>query len=80
MVLKSFELLKHDESLISSFHRKLVLVSRGERVPDMYWEKKNGEYASGDDISVIAVSLKEVFYLLNGKSLTKCFSSTKVPT
>ena len=80
MVLKSFELLKHDESLISSFHRKLVLVSRGERVPDMYWEKKNGEYASGDDISVIAVSLKEVFYLLNGKSLTKSFSSTKVPT
>ena len=65
---------------LSSISRKLILVSRGERVPDMYWEKKNGEYASGDDISVIAVSLKEVFHLLNGKSLTKSFSSTKVPT
>ena len=57
------------------------MVSRGERVPDMYWAKKNGDYASGDDISVITVSLKEVFCLLSGKSFNKGFSSfTKVPT
>ena len=72
--------------MLSIFHsslyfRKLVLASRGERVPDMYWEKKNGDYASGDDISVITVSLKEVFCLLSGKSFKKDFSSsTKVPT
>ena len=57
------------------------MVSRGERVPDMYWAKKNGDYASGDDISVITVSLKEVFCLLSGKSFNKGFSSfPKVPT
>jgi len=60
--------------------RKLVLIARGERVPDMYWEKKNGELASGDDISVITVSLKEAFCLTRNKQFEKGTNvSSKVP-
>ena len=51
--------------------RTLVLCSRGDRVPDMYWEKKNGELASGDDISVLTVSLKEAL------AITTCNISQK---
>ena len=33
---------------------------RGEKVPDMYWEKRNGELASGDDISVFVVDVSKI--------------------
>ena len=45
--------------------RKLVLMARGDRLPDMYWEKKNGDLASGDDISVLTVSLKDALSIIN---------------
>ena len=67
-LLNFLELENHFiDSKILSYYRKLVLLSRGEKIPDRDWEKKRGEIASGDDISVITVSLKEAFCLINNK-------------
>ena len=47
----------------------------------MYWEKKNGDLASGDDISVLAVSLKDVFSMINSNNPQENSNDlTEVPT
>ncbi len=41
--------------------RELVLGARGNLVPqEMYWEKKDGDLASGDDITAIVIKLDNV--------------------
>ena len=38
----------------------LVMEARGHQVPDGFWEKKNGDLASGDDITCITVAISDV--------------------
>ena len=40
--------------------RNLVITARGYQTPDGYWEKKNGDLASGDDISCLAVPIAKI--------------------
>jgi hypothetical protein len=40
---------------------------RGDKVPDMYWEKSNGELASGDDITVILVDMNKIKAFISSK-------------
>jgi len=63
---KSKEVEDEPDDIGQIIARKLVLASRGDRLPDTYWEKKNGDFASGDDISVLVISLKEIMSLTNG--------------
>ena len=53
-----------EEDVCQEIAKRLVLCARGERVPDMYWEKKNGDLASGDDITVLTISLKEMLAII----------------
>ncbi len=44
----------------------LIVIFRGDKVPDLYWEKKNGELASGDDITVLVANLAKIRNFISG--------------
>ena len=58
------ELVQNPEKEMSSVAQKLVrnlvIAARGHQTPDGYWEKKNGDLASGDDISCLAVPIAKI--------------------
>jgi len=49
---------KHTSSI--EMAKGLVMEARGHQVPDGFWEKKNGDLASGDDITCITVAISDV--------------------
>ena len=53
--------------IIKPFRHSIIqeVLSRGVKVPDMYWEKKNGELASGDDISVVVADISKVMSFIS---------------
>ena len=56
-----------NEDFYQLLAKNLVSEARGQRVEsECYWEKSNGDLASGDDISCITMNIKDVSDMLPG--------------
>lgn len=56
---------KNDLFICQKLAQHLTLEARGEKTTDGYWEKKNGDLASGDDISCLAIPISKVASFIN---------------
>ena len=60
-------------SLKRKCYKRNVLINfseaRGTQSPDGYWEKKNGDLASGDDITCLVLPIKDIRDYLLGETI-----------